>query len=104
MLVTKGVGVAFLAYHMHRSKEIYGADADEFRPERWEGPELKNIGFSFMPFHGGPRLCLGSKIPNLLQCNRLVSKTYAHVSCLYTEDFALSEASYGLVRVLQTFP
>lgn len=47
---------------MHRSKEIYGEDANEFRPERWKGPELKNIGFGFMPFHGGPRLCLGSKI------------------------------------------
>lgn len=67
VLISKGVGVAFSAYHMHRSKEIYGADADEFRPERWEGPELKNIGFAFMPFHGGPRLCLGSKIPVLLQ-------------------------------------
>ncbi|QKX57442.1 uncharacterized protein TRUGW13939_04555, partial [Talaromyces rugulosus] len=74
MLVAKGVGVAFSAYYMHRSKEVYGVDVDEFCPERWEGPELKNIGFAFMPFHGGPRRCLGSKIPNLLQCNRLVSK------------------------------
>ena len=47
---------------MHRSKAIYGEDADEFRPERCEGPELKSIGFGFMPFHGGPRTCLGSKL------------------------------------------
>jgi cytochrome P450 len=66
ILIRKGFGIGFSPYHMHRSKEIYGEDANEFRPERWEGPELKNIGFGFMPFHGGPRLCLGSRF-NLTQ-------------------------------------
>ncbi|KUJ13716.1 cytochrome P450 [Mollisia scopiformis] len=79
VLIRKGFGIGFSPYHMHRSKDIYGEDANEFRPERWEGPQLKNIGFGFMPFHGGPRLCLG-------------------------KDFALTEASYGIVRILQTFP
>ncbi|KAL3450885.1 cytochrome P450 [Aspergillus insuetus] len=79
ILIPKNKGVGFSAYHRHRSKEIYGDDANEFRPERWEGPQLKNMGFAFMPFHGGPRLCLG-------------------------KDFALMEASYGLVRLLQEFP
>ena len=45
---------------MHRMKDLYGDDADDFRPERWEGSELANIGWGFMPFHGGPRICLGS--------------------------------------------
>lgn len=31
------------------------------RPERWEGAKLKNIGYGFMHFHGGPRICLGSE-------------------------------------------
>ncbi|OCK99714.1 cytochrome P450 [Cenococcum geophilum 1.58] len=79
LLIRKGLGIGFSPYHMHRSKEIYGEDANEFRPERWEGQELKNIGWGFMPFHGGPRICLG-------------------------KDFALTEASYGIVRILQTFP
>ena len=61
VLIRKGYGIGFSPYHMHRSKEVYGEDANEFRPERWEGPELKNIGFGFMPFHGGPRIFLGSK-------------------------------------------
>lgn len=61
LLVRRGVGVGFLAYYLHRRKDLYGDDADEFRPERWEGPELANIGWGYMPFHGGPRLCLGSE-------------------------------------------
>ncbi|KAF7868659.1 hypothetical protein EAF04_005189 [Stromatinia cepivora] len=79
LLVPKGMGIVFSPYHMHRDPDIYGDDANEFRPERWEDDRLKNIGLGFMPFHGGPRICLG-------------------------KDFALTEASYGIVRVLQTFP
>jgi cytochrome P450 len=61
LLIRKGTGIVYSAYHMHRDPEIYGEDANEFRPERWEGPELNNVGSGFIPFHGGPRLCLGSK-------------------------------------------
>jgi Cytochrome P450 len=49
-------------YHMHRQPSLYGADATEFRPERWQGGDLeKKVGFGFLAFHGGPRQCLGSK-------------------------------------------
>lgn len=60
VLIPKGTGVAYSVYHMHRRKDLYGPDATEFRPERWEGTELDKIGWGFMPFHGGPRMCLGS--------------------------------------------
>lgn len=65
LLVRRGTGVGFLAYYLHRRRDLYGDDADEFRPERWEEPELANIGWGYIPFHGGPRLCLGSKFAPL---------------------------------------
>ena len=55
------MGIGFPVYYMHRRKDIYGEDAMEFRPERWVGPELANIGWAYVPFHAGPRACLGSK-------------------------------------------
>ncbi|KAI9811230.1 MAG: hypothetical protein M1827_005562 [Pycnora praestabilis] len=79
VLIRKGTGVGYSVYHMHRRTDLYGPDATEFRPERWEGTELDHIGWGFMPFHGGPRICLG-------------------------KEFALIEASYGIVRILQAFP
>ncbi|KAH8821917.1 cytochrome P450 [Xylogone sp. PMI_703] len=80
VLIPKGTGVGYSVYHMHRLKSTYGEDANSFRPERWLEPGLENIGqFSFMPFHGGPRLCLG-------------------------KDFAITEASYTIIRIIQTFP
>ena len=62
ILIRRGVGVGYSVYHMHRQKALYGDDANEFRPERWEGTDLeKRVGWGFMPFHRGPRMCLGSK-------------------------------------------
>ena len=92
--------MGYSVYHMHRRQDLYGPDATEFRPERWEDPELDQIGWGFMPFHGGPRMCLGSKcssIPYYQPATLLINK-------FVVEEFALTEASYGIVRVLQAFP
>lgn len=62
VLIRKGTGVGWSTYHMHRMTSLYGDDAREFVPERWENGELeKRVGLGYMPFHAGPRLCLGSK-------------------------------------------
>lgn len=62
VLIRRGTGIDYSVYHMHRRKDLYGNDAAEFRPERWEENDLANtIGWGFSPFHGGPRICLGSE-------------------------------------------
>lgn len=66
IIVKKGQAVGYCVYVMHRRKDLYGADADMFRPERWDpnednGVSLKNIGWGYLPFNGGPRVCLGRK-------------------------------------------
>ncbi|KXX74791.1 Cytochrome P450 52A13 [Madurella mycetomatis] len=79
IMVRKGEMVVFSQYVNSRKKNIFGPDADDFRPERWETGELDDIGWAYFPFIGGPRKCLG-------------------------EDFAIMEVSYTVVRLLQTFP
>ncbi len=61
---------------MHRRKDIYGPDADVFNPDRWD--EGLRPGWGYLPFNGGPRICVG-------------------------QIFALTEASYTIVRLLQEF-
>lgn len=63
VLIRRGTGVGYSVYHMHRMTSLYGPNANEFHPERWENTDLeKKVGWGFMPFHGGPRICLGSKL------------------------------------------
>lgn len=63
ILVRKGEDVIYSLYSMHRRKDLYGADAETFRPERWENKQLNSMenSFGYLPFHGGPRVCPGRK-------------------------------------------
>lgn len=54
--------VSYSTYTIHRRKDLYGEDADEFKPERWE--KLRP-GWEYLPFNGGPRICLGREFLHL---------------------------------------
>ncbi|MCJ1385152.1 hypothetical protein MMC17_008271 [Xylographa soralifera] len=75
LYIHKGQMVIWVVYSMHRREDLWGKDAAEFKPERWEG---LTPGFNYLPFNGGPRICVG-------------------------QQFALTEASYTLVRLCQHF-
>lgn len=79
IVLPKGMSIGFSPYHMHRRKDIFGVDAEDFRPERWLTGELNHVGNHYMPFFMGPRTCLG-------------------------KDFSLTESSYAIIRLLQAFP
>ncbi|OAL37818.1 hypothetical protein AYO20_02995 [Fonsecaea nubica] len=70
-----GTEIAYLVYVMQRHPDFWGPDADAFRPERWRNHKY---GFEYLPFNGGPRICLG-------------------------QQFALTKAAYVTVRLLQRF-
>ncbi|KAL8715116.1 MAG: hypothetical protein Q9220_001073 [cf. Caloplaca sp. 1 TL-2023] len=48
--------VGWSMYSIQRRKDIFGEDADEFKPERWE---TLRPGWDYLPFNGGPRICIG---------------------------------------------
>lgn len=73
--VRAGQFVVFSVYVMHRRKDLWGEDALEFKPSRWE---QKVPAWQWLPFLGGPRVCLG-------------------------QQFALTEAGFLLVRLLREF-
>ena len=66
VLVVKGEAVGYCPYAMHRRKELFGPDAANFRPERWlenEGRLASSVGYGYLPFNAGPRVCLGRTSP-----------------------------------------
>jgi cytochrome P450 len=54
VFVEKGTLVALDLYSLHHDKDIWGDDAFEFNPHRWEG---KKPMWEFVPFLGGARIC-----------------------------------------------
>ncbi|KAJ6179432.1 hypothetical protein N7519_009893 [Penicillium mononematosum] len=73
--IRKGQSVIYTTHVMQRRKDLWGPDADEFKPERWTS---RRAGWEYIPFNGGPRICIG-------------------------QQFALTEAGYVIVRLLQRF-
>lgn len=72
IFVKKGTSLTTSFYALHRLPEIWGADAEVWRPERWLQPNpgiqggeegLIKVGhWTFLPFGGGPRICLGMQL------------------------------------------
>jgi cytochrome P450 len=61
--VKKGTLIAWSPFAMGRSKLIWGEDAAEFKPERWEN--ITPNAYTFPAFNGGPRICLGKTLAEL---------------------------------------
>ncbi|KAG5370272.1 Cytochrome P450 52A5 [Yarrowia sp. C11] len=77
IFVAKNQIVAYSVLFMHHNQNIWGPDASDFRPERWGEADCPK-GWEYLPFNGGPRICLG-------------------------QQYALTEAGYCIVRLLQEF-
>ena len=67
-------------YSVQRDQELWGNDADDFRPDRFaEGiSKAAKANNSFFAFGSGPRICIGEK-------------------------FAMTEAKMALSMILQRF-
>ncbi|KAI1370321.1 putative benzoate 4-monooxygenase cytochrome P450 [Hypoxylon crocopeplum] len=59
-----GTVLSVPTYSIHHSKEIWGEDADEFRPERWETSTARQRN-AFIPFSTGPRACVGRNVAEM---------------------------------------
>jgi len=53
------------SYTIHRDKEVWGEDADVFRPERWFERDQTAMQKTFNAFSFGPRACVGKNLANM---------------------------------------
>lgn len=60
--IPRGAIVIVSLYTMHRNKEIWGEDADEFNPDHFSAEQMsKRNPSAFAPFSLGPRNCIGMR-------------------------------------------
>ncbi|KAG2693345.1 hypothetical protein I3760_08G091800 [Carya illinoinensis] len=81
--IPQGVCLWTLIPTLHRDSNIWGKDADEFKPERFNNGISKACKFpqAYIPFGLGPRLCLGKNFA-MVQLKILL--------CLIISKFAFS--------------
>ncbi|CDH48255.1 cytochrome p450 [Lichtheimia corymbifera JMRC:FSU:9682] len=66
--IRKGDYILWSPWSQGRNEKVWGADAKQFRPERWITPEgdLRRESQGQWPaFHAGPRTCLGQHLATL---------------------------------------
>ena len=73
--ISRDTVIASNLWAMHRDRELWGEDAENFKPERWSDAKLT---WKYLPFSGGPRICIAQQL-------------------------ALSEAGYVIARFMQKF-
>ncbi|KAF6229070.1 hypothetical protein HO133_007184 [Letharia lupina] len=76
LLVRKGDVIMISSYALQRRKDLWGADADEFRPERFLDAKLEP--WTIISFGAGPRACPGQRI-------------------------GIFQVAYTIVRILRTY-
>ncbi|KAF4544390.1 Cytochrome P450 [Lasiodiplodia theobromae] len=62
VFVPGGTMVSIPPWTLHRDKRFWGEDADEFRPERFEGVDLTSETVPWMPFTRGAYTCPGKQL------------------------------------------
>lgn len=84
----------------HRNKDVFGPDADAFRPERWLDQEKKKFSLMesyWLPFGSGSRTCIGKNI-SLLEINKLIPVLVTKFDFVPAKDCKVTNENYWLVK------
>jgi cytochrome P450 len=92
LFLKKDQVVAIPIYAMARNGNVWGPDANEFKPERWidveTGKLLPQPADRFVSFSSGPRMCIGMKLA-------MTSLRVATANLLYRFKFEIDPSNDG---------
>jgi cytochrome P450 len=100
--IKKGDYILWSPYAQGRCEKVWGADAKEFKPERWinEEGELRRESQGKWPaFHAGPRVCLGKKKKKKKKKNQLANNRFFFIG----QHLATLEALVAIIFLLKRY-
>ena len=108
--IPAGMKIRFPLHAIHHNPEFW-PEPDIFKPERFLKENLHNIKpFTFLPFGGGPRECIGKKynlITILSELSFLLNEAevYKFITFVFIEGerFAMSEMKVAMVKLLHNY-
>ncbi|KAI7891182.1 cytochrome P450, partial [Mucor mucedo] len=74
----------------HHSTEIWGSDAEEFNPKRWDNSEKIGNAYQYMPFLAGGRQCIGYKFA-LVEFKLLLAILVRDIQYFEKPDYKISK-------------
>ena len=85
-IIKKGSLIAINIYGLHHRKDLWGEEADEFKPERFFPENFDGKQQYFIPFSSGKRNCIGKIDFNLdiemenffIRRSRIFSSSFSH--------------------------
>ncbi|KAG7038932.1 cytochrome P450 oxidoreductase [Colletotrichum scovillei] len=96
----EGCVVGVNTWVLHRNKDVFGADADDYRPDRWFSQDKEHISLmesNWIPFGVGSRTCIGKNI-SLLEINKLVPILVKTFDFTPVEPERIRHENYWLVK------
>jgi len=85
--IPKGNTIQVSVYSMHHDKEVWGDDVEDFNPDRFNNlTKLQKT--AFLPFGGGPRICVGMMF-SLIEQKIFLSKILSQYKISLTEGSRL---------------
>lgn len=83
----KGETVSVLLPQLHRDKDAWGEDADEFRPDRFADPS-KVPNHAYKPFGNGERACIGMQFA-LYEATLVLGMVLQHFELIDYQNYQL---------------
>ncbi|KAL7730290.1 hypothetical protein ACLKA6_016543 [Drosophila palustris] len=112
VVLPKGVQIAIDIFHLHRSKEIWGSDAETFNPEHFLPHNIQDKHpYAFIPFTKGIRNCIGWRyalisakitLAKLLR-NYKFSTSFQFENLFFVEDITIKLKTVPLLEVQRRY-
>jgi cytochrome P450 len=87
--VTRGTRIDIDWHVMQRDPLIWGADANDFLPERWE---VLRPQWDYIPFLGGPRIC---------PAQQMILTQYAYIIVRFVQTFEKMENRDSVLEFIE---